>query len=328
MACGLAGFVTGSALSLVLAGPSEATLAGQFAIVVAGALAFVAVVWITDAITGAQTLTFYHDALAVLGAAAATAAALGLPVLAHLDLAAIGLLVIDAFGRVGCTLVGCCHGRPARRGVVYTERHVRYGLAPHLVGRKLMPVPLYESAAAVALAAIGAAIVVAGAAPGTALAVAFGGYALVRIVLEELRGDWQRRQVAGASEPQWTSALLLVAIGAAAWPPLLIVAAAEAAAVAAWRRARRADLLEPSHVRELVKASRRRVLVTTSHGVRVSTGVAGGHAHVSLSAVPPGDDVQVAAAVAGLCLPPGRAEVVYGAAGVMHVVATERPRDG
>jgi prolipoprotein diacylglyceryltransferase len=147
MACGLTGFVTGCAFSLGLAAFTGATVAGQLVPVVAGAAAFLVVVWITDAVTGTQSLTFYHDALAVLAVSAAATAALGLPVLAHLDLTAAGLMLLLAWGRIGCTLVGCCHGRPARRGVVYDHSHVRYGLAPHLVGRTLRPVPLYEAGA-------------------------------------------------------------------------------------------------------------------------------------------------------------------------------------
>jgi prolipoprotein diacylglyceryltransferase len=334
MACGLTGFVTGSAFSLALAAFTDATVAGQLVPVVAGAVAFVVVVWITDALTGAQSLTFYHDALAVLAASAVAIAVLGLPVLAHLDLTAAGLMLLLAWGRVGCTLVGCCHGRPARRGVVYDHTHVRYGLAPHLVGRTLRPVPLYEAGAAGALALAGGAIALAGAAPGTAFAVVLAGYALVRTGLEELRGDWQRPRVGGVSEPQITSALLVGGIAVATLTGVLpdgpyrfapLVLLAEAAAIAAWRRGHEGDLLEPRHLRELVQAARRRILVTTSRGVRVSAGVAGGRPHVTLSALPPGEDVAVAGTVADLCLPRGPTELVHGTAGVLHVLG---PSDG
>jgi hypothetical protein len=336
MACGLTGFVTGSAFALALAAFTAATVPGQLVPVVAGAAAFVVVVWVTDALTGTQSLTFYHDALAVLAASALATAALGLPVLAHLDLTAAGLMLLLAWGRVGCTLVGCCHGRPARRGVVYDHTHVRYGLAPHLVGRTLRPVPLYEAAAAGVLALTGAAIALAGAAPGTAFAVVLSAYALVRIALEELRGDWQRPQLGGVSEPQVTSALLIAGIAVATLAGVLpdgpylvapLVLIAEAAAIAAWRRSRRPDLdlLEPRHVRELVKAAQRRILVTTSRGVRVSAGAAGGRPHVTLSALPPDEDVAVAGAVAELCLPRGPTELVHGAGGVLHVLG---PSDG
>jgi prolipoprotein diacylglyceryltransferase len=334
MACGLTGFATGSVVSLVLAAFTDATVAGQLMPVAAGAAAFVAVVWITDALTGTRSLTFYHDALAVLAASAAATAALGLPVLAHLDLTATGLMLLLAWGRIGCMLVGCCHGRPARRGVVYDHAHVRYGLAPHLVGRTLRPVPLYEAGAASALAGAGAVVAVAGAAPGVAFAVVLSGYALIRTALEELRGDWQRPRLGGVSEPQITSAVLVVGIAAAtlvgllpdgpyAFAPLVLIA--ETAAIVVWRRRRHADLLEPGHVRELVKAAQRRLLVTTSRGVRVSAGVAGGRPHVTLSALPPDEDVAVAGAVADLCLPRGPTELVRGTAGVLHVLG---PGDG
>jgi hypothetical protein len=334
MACGLTGFVAGAAFSLVLAAFSDATVAGQLVPVVAGAAAFVVVVWITDALTGTQSLTFYHDALAVLAASAGATAVLGLPVLAHLDVTAAGLMLLLASGRVGCTLVGCCHGQPARRGIVYDHTHVRYGLAPHLVGRALRPVQLYEAGAASALALAGAVIALAGATAGTAFAVVLSGYALIRTALEELRGDWQRPRLGGVSEPQITSALLVAGIAVAtlagllpdgpyAFAPLVLVA--EAAAIALWRRHRRADLLEPGHLRELVRGAHRRALVTTSRGVRVSSGLAGGRPHVTLSALPPDEDAAVAGAVADLCLPRGPTELVRGTAGVVHVLG---PSDG
>jgi prolipoprotein diacylglyceryltransferase len=334
MACGLAGFVAGSAFSLVLAAFTDATVVGQLVPVVAGAAAFVVVVWVTDALTGTQSLTFYHDALAVLAASALATAVLGLPVLAHLDITAAGLMLLLAWGRVGCTLVGCCHGRPARRGIVYDHTHVRYGLAPHLVGRMLRPVPLYEAGAATALAITGAVIALAGAAPGTAFAAVLAAYALIRTALEELRGDWQRPRLGGVSEPQITSALVIAGIaiatlagvlpdGPQVLAPLVLLAAA--GAIAAWRHGREGDLLEPGHLRELVRAAHRRILVTTSRGVRVSSGVAGGRPHVTLSALPPDDDAAVAGAVADLCLPRGPTELLRGTAGVVHVLG---PSDG
>src|SRR5262245_16244009 len=97
-ACGVAGFVVGSACSLALATDPSA----QLAVVAAGAVAFLAVVYATEYLTGQPSLTFYHDALAVLAACAAVSAALGAGVLAHLDLTTVGLFVLLAFGRVGC----------------------------------------------------------------------------------------------------------------------------------------------------------------------------------------------------------------------------------
>jgi hypothetical protein len=331
-ACGLTGFTVGSAISLVLA----ADPLGQLAVIAAGALAFLAVVYATEYVTGLPSLTFYHDALAVLAACAVVSAALGQSVLAHLDLTAVGLLVLLSFGRVGCLLVGCCHGRPASHGVVYAERRV--ALPTHLVGRALVPVPLYEAAAAIALAGVAAAITATGGRPGAAFAISFAGYGLIRIVLEEWRGDWRRPQLGFASEPQWTSALLVTAIAAGTWaavlPPGLpafgpLALAAVAAGIVGVRRRREASLMDATHVREVVRAarrgsaSRRPSAWTTSRGIRVSAGMAAGRPHVSLSAAAGGaDQRELVEAVAGLCLPPSATEVVPGAAGVIHVVAS------
>jgi hypothetical protein len=56
--------------------------------------------------------------------------------------------------------------------------------------------------------------------------------------------------------------------------------------------------------------------------------VTGGRAHVTLSALPPDEDVIVAGTVADLCLPRGPTELVHGAAGVLHVVGPPGPAAG
>jgi hypothetical protein len=53
--------------------------------------------------------------------------AMGIPLLPHLDVLAVALCRFLAAGRVGCTLVGCCHGRVPSIDFVYGEEHMRDG---------------------------------------------------------------------------------------------------------------------------------------------------------------------------------------------------------
>ena len=76
----------------------------------------------------------------------------GLGVARVADYVVTGIATVLVFGRLGCYRVACCHGRHARWGVRYDERHVAYGLAARFAGRTLLPVQLFESAASAALA--------------------------------------------------------------------------------------------------------------------------------------------------------------------------------
>src|SRR5207253_2733687 len=110
-----------------------------------------------------------------------------------------------AFGRVGCTMVGCCHGRPGRIGLCYREEHADEGFPRYLVGVRLVPVQALESLGVAAIVGVGVALVVAGSTSGTALAWYAAAYAVLRFFLEFLRGDAGRRYSWGFSEAQWTS---------------------------------------------------------------------------------------------------------------------------
>jgi prolipoprotein diacylglyceryltransferase len=171
---------------------------------------FLAVALTTKVITGEERLTYYHHQLAILGASALFLALTGRPLLAYLDVLAAGIGGFLVCGRVGCYLVGCCHGRPARWGVVYGTDHAGAGLPGAFVGVPLVPVQLIESVAVACIVAL----TVRPSAPGAGLVVALVGYGGVRFCLEWLRGD-ARPSFVGLSEAQWTSVLLASSVAAA-----------------------------------------------------------------------------------------------------------------
>jgi hypothetical protein len=57
-------------------------------------------------------------------ACALVARPLGLDWRAALDLVSIGLCLFVATGRVGCLMIGCCHGHPSSIGKRYERAHV------------------------------------------------------------------------------------------------------------------------------------------------------------------------------------------------------------
>ena len=339
---GCTGFWVAVALVLALSAATGLSVAVQAAISAAAVAVYCGVAWAAQRILGRAVLVYYHHVLAFLMLAAALAAILGAPVLAHLDVTACGLAAFTALARTGCLLVGCCHGRPARWGVRYGEQHVRHGLPAYLVGQRLLPVQAAEAGAAALLAVAGSVAVLGGAAPGTAFVLFVCGYATVRFALEWLRGDLRRPYARRLSEAQWISLALGMAAAAAAaagvlpggaWPALAALALVSAAAVTLAGRAPGAGtLLAPPHVRELAARLDRLALASpeavrtarTTQGLRVSIGQTGGTLHYTVSSDRLALDEQESLRVARLLLwmrhPRAAGRIVPGQAGAVHLL--------
>src|SRR6185295_11459391 len=100
-------------------------------------------------------IVLYGGLLAGMLAAMVLARWRGLPALRVADLAAPGVLLAAAFGRLGCLLAGCCHGAVAETGLRYPagspafREQLRQGLIDADAARSLptMPILLLEAAA-------------------------------------------------------------------------------------------------------------------------------------------------------------------------------------
>lgn len=183
------------------------------------------------------------------------------PILPYLDVVSIGLVVFLAWGRIGCSMAGCCHGHPSSIGLVYDGACARDGFPEHLVGIRLFPVPLLESLALLGIALAGA-ILLGTAREGTALAWVLVAYSVVRFGLEGLRAD-PRPHLFGLSQARWMSlvelaaAVLLVDRAVPIGPERiaaavsLLILAIVGVTIAARHRRRSTDLLAPAHVGEI-----------------------------------------------------------------------------
>jgi len=332
--CGWIGFAAGSAVAFGVGarlGLSPATGAVLIATAVA---TFLVLAMATKLLAGREALVYYHHEIAVLTTVGLAAWAGGAPVLAHLDAMALAVGSFLAFGRIGCLLAGCCHGRPAGHGIVYDERHMRAGLPEFLVGVRLLPLQAIEAGFAATLVIAG--IAASGGAPGSAFGLYVSGYAIARFGLEELRGDLVRSYRRGLSEAQWTSLAVASGAAVAALAGVLPHARGHVAAAVALLlvaplavRRRRRDLLAPAHLRELVRelpAPRpgRPRLVETSQGLLLSSGLAGDAEHYTLShrrgRLGASEAQRLAAVIMWRRPAAGAARVVSGAAGAYHVV--------
>jgi hypothetical protein len=335
--------LTGTVVAVTLAVWESSRLGAspvvELGVCFAAILTFLTLVFVTKAIAGGETLVYYHHEIAVLTVTAMACVVLGRTPGPYLDATALGLGACLAFGRVGCLAAGCCHGRPAARGIVYGGAHATAGLPPWLLGARLVPVQAIESALVVALVAVGLAVVADPYVPGAAFAWYVESYAVVRFFIEELRGDSSRRFARGLSEAQWTSLAVsacMALLGLGGVTPggagsLVALALIGPAAVVLSRRARGRDreVHDPRHVRELERLVRRRGPVLspgeTSLGVLVSGGRVELGEHWSMSRrgreLAEREATVLAQQLAAVRRPGGPPpQIVRGVAGVFHVL--------
>lgn len=206
---GAAGFALAATLGLWLTWRMERNLATTAMLFAIASSCFVMLAYIRKIVQGEEGLTYYHHEATILAASASAVAAIGQPVLPYLDVTVLSIGLFLACGRIGCFMVGCCHGRPSPLGVQYGPEAVKAGFTRYLEEVRLCPVQLMESAWV--LATVTGGIAVMHSAPeGAALAWYSIVYGWGRFLFEFGRGDSARPYRLGFSEAQWTSLLLML----------------------------------------------------------------------------------------------------------------------
>jgi hypothetical protein len=305
--CGYTGLFLGFVQSMVLVellGLSQLVLLGITAVVI---LTFHSVVMITKILTGEEQIIYYHHEIAVIAMLAVFLRLLHQPVVRYLDVVILGIGLFLACGRIGCLMVGCCHGRPARWGIRYKHEHVHAGFPKYLAGVRLFPVQAVESLLVLAIVLIGIMLLLRSPLPGEALAWYAVVYGLGRFVLEFLRGDSERPYCWGFSQAQWISSILMAGLlfaeirGALPFHPWHVAACAALGSavlvVAISRRLRGVPghlLFHPRHVSELAEAlefavssADRRITTSREQALQVSV------ACTSLGILVSGSKIQV-----------------------------------
>ncbi|MGE5190726.1 MAG: prolipoprotein diacylglyceryl transferase [Gemmatimonadota bacterium] len=151
-------------------------------------------------------LVFYGGLLAAVAACLAFVRRRGLPFLPTADAAALGIPLGLAFGRVGCTLAGCCYGKPTTVpwGIVFTDPA---SLAPLHV--PLHPTQAYEALSALAIFGVLTATRDRFVTPGMRFWTMLVLYGVARSFLEIFRDD-PRGFLGPFSESQVVSAVLVL----------------------------------------------------------------------------------------------------------------------
>ncbi len=169
-------------------------------------------------------LVFYGGFIGAIGVAWAYCRGYKISFLAAADLAAGSLPLGHALGRVGCFLAGCCYGRPTGSplGVTFTDPHAPASRLCALAG-PIHPVQLYESVGLLAITAIIVAAERRPRAPGALFLLYLGLYAVLRLIMEGLRGDFVERGylVPGLLTTSQAIGVLMLAAAAALYLLLL-----------------------------------------------------------------------------------------------------------
>jgi prolipoprotein diacylglyceryltransferase len=214
---GVAGLLAGGATGALVAAQAGHRPWFVLLLTAVAAVTFLVVAMATKILTGRENLIYYHHELAILAVTAVVTRLAGLDPLPYLDFTTLGVAVFLSSGRIGCFCAACCHGRPCRAGIRYTEAHAADGYPPGLVGVRVFPVQLVEAVLVAVLVLVGVRAVLSGAPPGAVLVGYHVGYGVARFGLEYLRGDPHRAYLAGFSHTQWTALAVLAAATVAAY---------------------------------------------------------------------------------------------------------------
>ena len=265
--CGCIGLVLSTLLAVTLTLHLELSPSVTALIILTSMLTFLALVMATKIITGEERIIYYHHEITVTVALAIVLRLARQPLLPYLDITILSIGTFLAFGRIGCLLVGCCHGRPCCWGVRYREEHAAAGFPSYFVGVRLLPIQAVESAWVLCTVAVGTHFVWIGSAPGTALAWYVVVYDFGRFCFEFARGDADRPYWLGFSQPQWISLALTAAIVGAElagslpfvrWHLVVFGLLVATMAVVAIKRRSQAtpvfQLLHPKHIRQIASA--------------------------------------------------------------------------
>ncbi len=219
--CGCIGLGLATLLTIILVTHLSLSVWVMIGLTLAAVLTFLALVMATKIITSEENIIYYHHEIAVILVSALMLWFLDKPLLPYLDVVILGIGAFLICGRVGCAMVGCCHGRPLHWGVCYRQEHATAGFTPYLVGVRLFPVQAAESLWVLVIVIVGAGLIFNGHQPGEALAWYVITYDLGRFCFEFGRGDPDRPYYRGFSQQQWISVILMIGVSWAEWVEIL-----------------------------------------------------------------------------------------------------------
>ena len=257
------GLIAAITLAMLLTSATGASHITIIIVISLDVIVLLALAMLTKIIWGGEQYTFYHYMILVLIISPVIMNIMGVPVFPYQDIIAIVLILNLGVGRIGCLMVGCCHGKPGSWGVRYGEKHVHAGFIPLYFDVRLFPHQLLELVIDFIIVSAGIWVLL-HQLPGDAFSWMIIAYGLVRYVLEYFRGDSGRPFWKSFSEAQWTSVGLILIVAGIEWTGKLpfhswhmVVAGGTVISIIIITYIRRSSavkrhlLLNPNHIQEL-----------------------------------------------------------------------------
>ena len=262
---GFLGITVAFCWSLYVAALVKLSLFSAFAYWFMGIFIFLSLASLTKVIVGREYLSYYRYFICFIGLLVTLSYVLQEPILLSLDIFILGIGLLQAFGRIGCLMVGCCYGKPTFWGVSYRESHVQKGFPQYLADVRLIPVQAIESLLGFGIFLAGNIILIEASSPGCAAFFYLISYSIGRYFLDFLRGDPGRLYLWGFSEAQWTSLILTTTIvclellgilNSGKWSYItfvLLLSTTILVALKRWTLNDEWELLSPRHICEVAK---------------------------------------------------------------------------
>lgn len=268
--------------------------------IAASAVAFICLAILIKVLTGKNDHVMLRYFIAILLFNYFIIKLLNQPLFPYMEILALGYGTIIFFGRFGCYLAGCCHGRPNSFGVCYGHDKVKKGFPNYYSGVRLFPIQIVEAIGILTIVCISILALLKNPDHGIGLTVFITLYGLLRFVLEFFRGDPERPYFLSFSEAQWTILFLFAALTVSSlweiielsnWQILIHLLLASAFLSIGAARIIRPQLRinEPPHVKELMSikldmATRFVKVHTTLLGIQISGCKMKNETHYTISA--------------------------------------------
>jgi hypothetical protein len=211
-ACGFLGLVCAVVVTATLAIHLSLSLWLVFSIFLSALSLFFGYLLFSRFTRRAPQLVLYRYFIASIGVSLILSWLSGQPILPHLDVTVVGFGAFVACGRVGCFVVGCCHGGPSRLGICYREENITAAFPPQLLGVRLFPIQIVESLWLAFILSWGCYQIWTGYVPGEVVGWFIAAYCPARFLFELARWRTAHSLYRGLSEAQWTSIGLVASL--------------------------------------------------------------------------------------------------------------------
>ena len=166
------------------------------------------------AVNASSGMVFYGGLLGAMGAVLIYCRARCLNTRFYLNVASVGFPLMHAFGRIGCSLCGCCYGIEYHGplAITYTSEYIKEGLSDHIADYPRFPVQPLEALLELAMFVFLLILFLKTKTRYSLASLYLLIYGIVRFLDEFLRGDEIRGIWGPFSTSQWIALICIVSV--------------------------------------------------------------------------------------------------------------------